>query len=665
MFRSREQQTPALRIFAHDVHGPPVGYAARDVRPGRATVARAVDVGTQVVETQRVDGRVCRVHVEVGSVHQRHLGPRHQLRRRHVGPGRSAVMCHVNQTVVGSHPDDVDVGVGRRDGVDHAAPRDARRRRAAVLAHVGRYLPSLPRQVRADLIPTTSAVGRLPESVRGEVQCVRVHRREEDGHGPDDAVVAVAQRPWAHVLHLTGAAVVARHPATVNDIRVQRIGGDVAVFRYAHRTPLAERDLAVIATTLHARRAALLLPTANPVRKRVVGGDVVELRRRLVVPRTPRLAAVDRDDGSLVGGDEDDVGIVRVDPEALIVVATGRAADRLERAATVGGLPHHDGTGKDNVRVVRVYLDLGEIGTPLGDPGIVVGEIPALAGVVGAVQPAITPGLHGGEKATWHAWCHRDADAAETVVGEGGEPLSQWPPRVTAIGRLEESAARAAEYAVLPRTLPRFPKHRVHGLRVARVKGNVDAARVFIFIEDLLERAAPVRRAKNASLFIGTVRVAQDGHEQPVRIVRIDDDLRDLLTIAESQMGPGLTGVGGLVDTVAGRQVGSLETLATSYIDDVRIRQGDGDGTDRAGGLVVEDRSPDAAVVGRLPDAAVDDADVEHVGLTGNPRCGLRATTPERPDHAPMHLVEQVGIVLLSDQLRLVACQRNEAKNDR
>ena len=51
-------------------------------------------------------------------------------------------------------------------------------------------------------------------------------------------------------------------------------------------------------------------------------------------------------------------------------------------------------------------------------------------------------------------------------------------------------------------------------------------------------------------------------------------------------------------------------------------------------------------------------------GLAGNPHPGLRATTAERPDHAPMHLVEQVGIVLLSDQLRLVACHRNEAKND-
>src|SRR6266404_5704520 len=47
-----------------------------------------------------------------------------------------------------------------------------------------------------------------------------------------------------------------------------------------------ESDLAVLAPAGHAGRAALLLCAVDPVGKLVVGDDMVELRRGLVVPRT-------------------------------------------------------------------------------------------------------------------------------------------------------------------------------------------------------------------------------------------------------------------------------------------------------------------------------------------------------------------------------------------
>src|SRR6185312_5898881 len=107
---------------------------------------------------------------------------------------------------------------------------------------------------------------------------------------------------------------------------------------------------------------------------------------------------------------------------------------------------------------------------------------------------------------------------------------------------------------------------------------------------------------------------------------------------------PRLAAVGGLVDAVAGREIGTLKSLAAADVDDVGIRRRNRDGADRARRLVVEDRRPRASEVVRLPDTAVDRADVEDVWLIGNAHCGLGAAGPMRTDHAPAHLVVHARI---------------------
>src|SRR5450755_2167343 len=111
--------------------------------------------------------------------------------------------------------------------------------------------------------------------------------------------------------------------------------------------PFAEGDLAVVAATGNADRAALLLPSAEAVGEGVVGADVINLRGGLVVPGTPGLPAIHGDDCALVAGDQDDLGIDRIDPDVLVIVATGRAAKAGPGFAAVGRLPR-DGRGHVN-----------------------------------------------------------------------------------------------------------------------------------------------------------------------------------------------------------------------------------------------------------------------------------------------------------------------------
>src|ERR1041384_6112651 len=103
--------------------------------------------------------------------------------------------------------------------------------------------------------------------------------------------------------------------------------------------PFAKSDLAVVAATRNAGRTALLLAAAQAIRKRIVGGDVIHLGCRLVIPTAEGLAAVDCDHGSLIAGDRHNIRIVRINPKALIVVTSGRAPKSRPRFAAIRRFP--------------------------------------------------------------------------------------------------------------------------------------------------------------------------------------------------------------------------------------------------------------------------------------------------------------------------------------
>src|SRR6476660_4239021 len=105
--------------------------------------------------------------------------------------------------------------------------------------------------------------------------------------------------------------------------------------------------------------------------------------------------------------------------------------------------------------------------------------------------------------------------------------------------------------------------------------------------------------------------MAEDRDEEFVGVARIDGDLRNLLAVAQAEMRPCLAGVDGLVNSVARREVGTLQPFSAARVDGIGIGCGDSEGADGSGGLVVEDGVPGAAVIRSLPDAAVAHADVE------------------------------------------------------
>src|SRR5204863_7650670 len=101
-------------------------------------------------------------------------------------------------------------------------------------------------------------------------------------------------------------------------------------------------------------------------------------------------ARVAGDDRALVAGDDQDVWIVGRDPDLVVVVAAGGAADHVPRLAAVAAAVHGDVRHVDDVRVLRIDGDLLEI--PAAAPQRLVGPDapPRRPGVVRAEDPALT-----------------------------------------------------------------------------------------------------------------------------------------------------------------------------------------------------------------------------------------------------------------------------------
>jgi len=131
--------------------------------------------------------------------------------------------------------------------------------------------------------------------------------------------------------------------------------------------------------------------------------------------------------------------------------------------------------------------------------------------------------------------------------------------------------------------------------------------------------------------------MAKGSNEEAIGIVRIDVDLGGHLRIAQAEMGPGLAGVCGFVNAVAGGQVGADDARAGAYIDDVGVGGRDRDCADGAGGLIVKQRLPGGTIIGGTPDAAVIKADVKNIGLAGNARECSGTSGARRTDLAPFH----------------------------
>src|SRR5579864_2114142 len=109
-------------------------------------------------------------------------------------------------------------------------------------------------------------------------------------------------------------------------------------------------------------------------------------------------------------------------------------------------------------------------------------------------------------------------------------------------------------------------------MRIAARKGQIGGTRLVILVQHLLPGLPAIAGAKDSALFVRAERVPDRGNENNVRIVRVDQNLRDVMRIFESNVSPRLSGVDRFVHAIPIRYIASQTWLASTDVNDIRIR---------------------------------------------------------------------------------------------
>src|SRR6266581_3938610 len=328
------EQALVLGIFANSVNVRAVGKAGGDGRPSFAEISGLVNVGLKVIELVSVDGGVSSAGFERGRFDQADHGPFGKAFGSDVGPIFSIVARELDQAIVGADPEQTFLFRRFGDSENQVVKFDAGLvfgDGAAGILLLGFVVAG---QVRTDGFPGMAAVFRTEEELGGVIESVWIMGRKNAGHGPGVAVflhgsvVAVGiERPLLDVLHLVGAAVeagnVAEVGAGINDVRIARGNGNVAAFASAHSLPVRAVDVSAVAGSGNTNGGIVLLRAIDAVRKIVVRGHMIELRGGLIPLRGPILAAIDGNGCAAVIAVDKAIGIVRINPQAVVIAVRG------------------------------------------------------------------------------------------------------------------------------------------------------------------------------------------------------------------------------------------------------------------------------------------------------------------------------------------------------
>src|SRR5581483_853628 len=185
--------------------------------------------------------------------------------------------------------------------------------------------------------------------------------------------------------------------------------------------------------------------------------------------------------------------------------------------------------------VARIGREAAEIPAALPDARVGRAAMPRRTGIVGTVQAAriaVDERVHAARRSRRHG----EPDASDARREARARDAR---PGVAAVGGFVYAAAGAVRRWIhVPGRPPGLPQRGEQRACIVGREDDVDRARVRIRPEDLLPVRAAVARAEYAALRVGSVRMAERGDVDEVRVARIDEDLADLLRVGESDMAP-------------------------------------------------------------------------------------------------------------------------------
>ena len=469
-------------------------------------------------------------------------------------------------------------------------------------------------EVGADDIPRVAVVPAAEDDVAAPVHGTRVVRRYDDRRVPVEAVPRLEhalplrtdhERPRLDRPRLPRVGVryaeVAALGVRIDQVRLTRDRHSVEAVAAGHGVEVAGQYASpVVEPARTAPVSVVLQPAAHVIRIAVVHEDVVVLRKAEVAEDVEVGAAVVRHLHAAVRAGEHALTVGRVDPVRL-VVSVHVVGDSLEGSTAVGRLRQPARERIQRLVVGRVDVDVGVVEGPEVELiPVVVDHRPRLAMVIGPEERA-GGGILGDQVDDVRARLrHADADPGHGFIRRRRDLL----PRGAAVAR-EVERGLLAPVVEAPRLAAEGPHAGVDVPGVRQVDVDVRAPRVFVDEEHVFPRLPAVRRPEDATLPVGPPLVAHGTDERNVGVARVDDDALDALAVIEADMGPGGAAVGRAVHAVAVRDRVAGIALAGTEPDDVVVRGGKCQGTDRIRVLVLPLGLESHTAVAGLPDAPV------------------------------------------------------------
>src|SRR5262249_26015288 len=139
-----------------------------------------------------------------------------------------------------------------------------------------------------------------------------------------------------------------------------------------------------------------------------------------------------------------------------------------------------------------------------------------------------------------------------------------------AIARTVEPAARTAA-AIVPGLAKIVVHAGVNDVRISAIEAYVARSGRRADVEHTLPGSAGIGRTEDTALFVRTPGMPQRSREDNSWIFRIDDNAREALRIAQSEMLPVAASIGRLVDPVTYGCAVAWKAFPGSDVDHVRI----------------------------------------------------------------------------------------------
>ena len=311
----------------------------------------------------------------------------------------------------------------------------------------------------------------------------------------------------------------------------------------------------------------------------------------------------------------------------------------MRRVQTIPGLAAIHGAEESGVRdvdsvyIFRVGPDMGEIPGALAEAVVIANERPVLAAVVRAIESAlfcfderiddIRIGAGNGH-----------ADASERALGNA-IAFDALPGGAVVVRTVEAVLGAAA--IERPGSAIALPHGGEKNVGIAGIENDVNAAGAVVEVENFFPVFAAVASAEDAAFGVRAVSMAESGDEYDVWIRGMNDELADVPSVLQSDIGPGFPGVIRTIDAVAKGDISADASFAGSRVNDVGIGIRDCDAADGGGGLLLEERIPGDASVRGFPNSACDGAKVIGIGLARDSGDGQNASSAKGTNQTPLH----------------------------